>query len=865
MLRVTLANVRGHVVRLLLTCLAVTLGTAFVAGSFVLTDSIDRTFSAIFATADSTDAVVRLEGAGPSGDAAATAEGAGAGTGAQAGPDEVASLPGLPLELADDIEAVDGVERAVPALTGSAVLRGADGTAVRSGGAPALGFAWDPLDPSVRLLDGRGAESPDEVVVETTTLEQSGLALGDETVVVVNGTPFDVTVVGEATNDTPTAGAAIVLVEQDLAREQFAPTGVVPSITVTAVDGLTQEEVVDRVAPLVPDGAEVVTGQQQADETQETLATALGFITTFLLVFAGVALFVGAFIIFNTFSMLVAQRTRELALLRAIGASRGQVVRSVLGESVVVGLVGSLAGLGIGIGLAAALQQLIGGLFGLELERLPVEPRTVVATLVLGVAVTALAAVLPARRASATAPVAAMRDEQALPRGAVRLRAVLGLAVAAVGAVAMALVLTDTVDTQPLAVLGAGVTAVFLGVAAASPAVSKPVVWLVTAPFAGRAVGRLAQRNGLRNPRRTAATASALMVGLALVGAASVLSSSAAASVSDIIDDEFTGDLVVSDGGQPSIPATVADAVRDVDGVEAVLELPFTAATVDGEDGFGMAVDPATLPGLVELTTVEGSLDALGDGVWLTESRADELGAAVGDTVTVAVGNGAAAEREVLAVYEDSQLVAADVLVSDDVYAAGVDGVQAGGPGGGGGVQYVLVDVADDADLAAVEAAVADVAADFLTLSVLDADEFTSEQTAQITTVLGLIYALLGLSLVIATLGVINTLALSVVERTREIGLLRAIGLTRAQLRRTVTIESVATTVFGALLGVALGLAFGVAFQRAVADDGLEVLAVPWATMTVVLVGSAVVGVVAALLPAWRATRVDVLRAITTE
>ncbi len=833
MLKVTLANVRGHLVRLLLTGLAVMLGTAFVAGSFVLTDSIDDTFSAIFATSDSTDAVVRLA--------------------------EDTEVPGLELAVGDEIQEVDGVERVVPNLTGTAVMQGEDGTAVRSGGAPSLGFAYDPEDPTVSLVDGRGAESPDEVVVESGTLEMSGLAVGDETVVIVNGTPLDVTVVGEATVDTPTAGATIVMLEQGLATEQFAPTGLVSGFTVSGDDGVEQQTLVDDIAPLLPDGTEVVTGAQQADETQEVLSQALGFVSTFLLVFAGVALFVGAFIIFNTFSMLVAQRTRELALLRAIGASRAQVTRSVLGESLLVGLVGSIAGLGVGIALAAGLQAVLGSLFGLDLEGLPVNPRTVIATLLIGVVVTAVAAVLPARRASGIAPVAAMRDDQALPKSTVRVRAALGLGLAALGAVAMALVLTDTVTEQALAILGAGVAAVFIGVAVASPAVSKPVVWLVSAPFAGGAVGRLAQRNGLRNPRRTAATASALMIGLALVGAASVLSSSASASVSDIVDDQFAGDLVISDGGQPTVPVTVVEEVRDVDGVEAVLPLPFTPGQVDGEDGLVMSVDPQTLPGLIELTAVDGSLDELGDGVWLNETEAEDRGVGVGDTVDVQVATGQTTAREVLAVFEDSQLLAANVVVSDEVYAAATETPQETG------LQFLLIDVADDADLAAVQDDVTEVAAEYLTLSVLDADEFTSEQTAQINTVLGLLYALLGLSLVIATLGVVNTLALSVVERTREIGLLRAIGLTRGQLRRVVTIESVATTVFGALLGIALGLAFGIAFQRAIADDGLEVLAIPWLTVVVVLVGSAVVGVVAAVLPAWRATRIDTLRAITTE
>ncbi len=845
MWRVTLANVRGHVVRLLLTCLAVTLGTAFVAGSFVLTDSLDRTFSAIFSTAESTDAVVRL----PDDDdgAASTAP----------------ELPGLEIGLAEDIEDLDGVDRAVPELTGSALLQGADGTAVRSGGAPSLGFAWDPDDPAVRLLDGRGVEAADEVVVEATTLERSGHAVGDETVVIVNGTPYDVTIVGEATDDQPTAGATIVFVEQGLARETFAPTGVVQSITVTGVEGSTQEEVVATVTPVVPDGAEVVTGQQQADETQEQLREALGFVTTFLLVFAGVALFVGAFIIFNTFTMLVAQRTRELALLRAVGASRGQVVRSVLGEAVLVGVAGAAAGLGLGVGLAAALQALVASLFGLQLDGLPVQPRTVVATFVVGVVVTAVAAVLPARRASGIAPVAAMRDDQALPGTTVRARAAAGLGLAAVGAVAMALVLTDRITEDALPIHGAGVAAVFLGIAIASPAVSKPVVWLLTAPLARTAVGRLAQRNGLRNPRRTAATASALMIGVALVGAVSVLSSSATASVADIVEDELEAELVVSDGGPPTIPVRVADQVAQVDGVAAVLPLPFTPAQLGGDDALAMAVDPETLPDLATLTALEGSLDELGDGVWLSESAADDRSAAVGDRVLVRVGTGESAEREVLAIHEDSELVASDVIVSAEVYAAGTASLEA--QDGAGGVQYVLVDVEDGSDLEAVRERVTDVAAQYLTLSVLDAEEFTGEQVAQINTVLGLLYALLGLSLVIATLGVVNTLALSVVERTREIGLLRAIGLTRPQLRRTMTIESVATTVFGALLGVTLGLAFGVALQQELVDDGLEVLSVPWATVVAVLVGSAVVGVLAAVLPAWRATRIDMLRAITSD
>jgi putative ABC transport system permease protein len=416
-----------------------------------------------------------------------------------------------------------------------------------------------------------------------------------------------------------------------------------------------------------------------------------------------------------------------------------------------------------------------------------------------------------------------MRDDQALPKSAVRTRALAGLLLASAGAVAMGLVLTDVVQERPLVVLGAGVLAVFLGIAAASPAVSRPVVWLLTAPFARGSVGRLAQRNGLRNPRRTAATASALMVGLALVGAVSVLASSASSSVADVVETSSSAISSSATGASRASRPTITAQVADIDGVRSVLPLPFTPATVDGEDGFVYGLDPQTLPDLVEVTVVDGSLDTLGEGVWLPESSAEERGVGVGDSVEVQVATGVAAEREVLAVFEDSQILAADVVVSEEVYDAGTAALA----GQGQGLQLLLVDVADDADLAAVREDVTDVAADYLTLSVLDAEEFTSSQTAQINTLLGLIYALLGLSLVIATLGVINTLALSVVERTREIGLLRAIGLTRGQLRRVITIESVATTVFGAILGIVLGLGFGIALQRALEDDGLSVLAVP--------------------------------------
>ena len=449
MLRVTLAGIRGHVLRFALTVLSVMLGVAFVAGTFVLTDSLDRTFTGIFTQANSgTDVHVR------------GAEGA-------AGLDGNTLRGQLPLELTQALAGVAGVEAADPELTGSAVLIGADGIAVRRGGAPTLGFAWQDDDPVLELVAGRAPAGRDEIAVEEGTLAVAGLDVGDRTSVVVGGEVLDVTV-SASVRFGALAGSTLVLFERGIAEELFAPDGTVGSFAVRGDGTVGQEELTAAVTQVLPPGAEAVTGAVKTAEDTELIGEALGFISTFLLVFAAISLVVGAFIIVNTFSMLVAQRTREMALLRAVGAGAGQVVRMVLAEAAVIGLLGGAVGLGAGIGLAALLGVVLGS-FGLEVSGgLPVLPRTVVVSLAVGLVVTLAAAVVPALRAARIPPVAAMRDDVALPERSLRVRGGVGLLMVVGGAVALAVSLVADGSASGIGV-GVSSLVLFLGTAAAAP------------------------------------------------------------------------------------------------------------------------------------------------------------------------------------------------------------------------------------------------------------------------------------------------------------------------------------------------------------------------------------------------------------
>jgi putative ABC transport system permease protein len=844
MLRVTLKGVRSHRLRFLLTAIAVMLGVALVSGTYVLTDSIDNTFNSIIAKG-TTGADVAVRGVKTD-------------TKTFDGTDLRAPLP---IALGDQLKTVDGVTRVSPDLQGSVVLVGSKGTAVRNGGAPTLGFAYTPGDPAFTMVKGRGPENRNEVAVESSTLKIAGLKVGEKTKALVGNTPEPVTIVGEVNFDTSLAGATLVLIDPATARAEFAPDGTVQSFTLQAAPGISEQQLRDRVAAMLPANAEAVTEKTVAEETKKMIDTILGFISTFLLVFAGVSLFVGGFIIFNTFSMLVAQRTRELALLRAIGASRGQVLRVVLGEAVVLGLLGSLLGLGVGILLAAGLKALF-GTFGLEIAGgLPVHTRTVVVSLVTGTVVTALSAILPAIRASRLSPVAALRDDTAAPVGGVFRRGLIGGVFVLAGAAALipAVSAADKVN-WPLVGLGAGL--LVIGMLVAAPATTRPVIRVVAAPFVVIAgtIGRLARENSLRNPRRTATTASALMIGLALMAAVSVIASSTKASVSDLVESQLTADFVLNGGGAAQFPVTVADAVVKLPDVGSVATIGAVQATIDKKSYTAIAADARGIAENVKVDVTSGSLNGLDTGrVLISETVSKDTGWKVGTTLPAAIGTLKNQSLAVGGVFKDSQVLnGPQMIVPRELYKRAV-------PPALQGDFLVYVKAKPGADLSTLRDQLNAEVKPFLVVSVQDGSEFTNSQASQINTVLYLIYGLLALSVIIAVLGIINTLALSVFERTREIGLLRAVGMTRRQLRRMITVESVSTAVFGAVLGTILGLLLGLTVQRGLRSEGLEVLSIPWISLAVVLIAAALAGMVAAILPAWRAVRMDVLRAISAD
>jgi putative ABC transport system permease protein len=846
MLRVTLRGVTGHVLRFLLTIASVTLGVALVAGTFVLTDSINNTF----------DSIVEQGGKGVDVQVRGTETGR-----TPAGQGNQPIRRQLPLTLADTLRAVPGVQRVAPDIQGSAVLVGKNGTAVRNGGAPTLSFPFRPDDPSLRLVQGRAPTGPGEVVLESSTLKLSGLRVGDRTKAVIGGAPRDVTIVGEASFDAGLAGATVVTVDEQVARQAFAPDGKVPSFTVQATQGTSQAELRDRIAAVLPVGAQAVTGRAVIAESKQSIRDALGFINIFLLVFAAISVFVGSFIIYNTFSMLVAQRTRELALLRALGAQRRQVVGSVLGEAAIVGLLGGIVGIVVGLGLATLLKAFF-GTFGLEISGgLPVLPHTIVWSLAVGLVVTLLAALLPALRASRIAPVAAMRDEVVTtPRG-LRRRGIIGGVALVLGVVAVWAALAPADVGWGLFALGAAL--VVFGVLVAAPIAARPVVRVVTAPFVALSgtVGRIARENTLRMPRRTASTASALLIGLALVATVSVAAQSTKASVADLVDTQLKADYVLN-GGQQPIPPTVSRTVSQLPQVASLAGIGIVPIDLSGSIGAinGIAADATGLQDNVIVPTKSGSIDALSSGqVLVSDTFAKDHGLRLGQVLTGAIGTLPRTELSIGGIFARSQVLNDPaIIVPRALYERATPVAQQGD-------FLIYVKAKPGADVSQLRSTLVDTVKPYIVVSVQDGSEFTSDQASQINTLLLLIYALLALAVIIAVLGIVNTLALSIFERTREIGLLRAVGLTRGQLSRTITIEAVATALFGAVLGALLGLGLGVALQRGLRSQGLETLAIPWGTIIAVLVVAAVAGVVAAVLPAIRAVRLDVLKAIATE
>jgi putative ABC transport system permease protein len=845
-LRTTLRNLLAHKLRLALSGLAIVLGVAFVAGTMIFTDTLDKTFSDVIdsGTADVDVAAKSAFDSGPVGMGVSSAQSS------------------VPASLVDEIAGVDGVAAVAGYVQAEGIyVLDEDGEVLQSNGAPGLGVSWT-TDASLsqsEVTDGRAPERIGEVALDKSTAEKIGYEVGDRVTLLTTGPRVEATLVGtfQYGESGSTAGASMAAFDTRTAQELLLEPGRFSGVSVAAEDGVDQTVLDSSVSAAIGDAYEVRTSAEQSEAAGASLEEGIGFINTFLMVFAAVALFVGTFIILNTFSMLVAQRTRELALLRALGAARRQVTGSVLVEAFVLAVVGSTAGLAAGFGLAHGLRALMGQ-FGLELDAsLVFSAGTVAWSYAVGVLVTLVAAYLPARRAAKVAPVAAMRDEVVSTGTRTGRRNALGGAAAVTGAAALAAGLGIADGDGAGALVGLGSALLLVAAIGLSPVLATPFIRLagMLLPRIAGKTGQLARENALRNPRRTAATSSALMIGLALVSGFSILGASANASVESLIDDTVAADYVVSTGvGQPFTPE-VAEELAAVDGVSSVTQARFGAAKLDGAEEMFLAYEPDGLAQALRVDVTEGDLAGLaGDGLLVDESTAEREGWQVGDRVDFLVANGESAQLELGGIFRDNSGIGS-VLVSMDTYDA---------TGGAALDRYVYVDVDPAAGSADVRAELEQVVAAYPVVDLKDREDFKDEQKGQVQQMLTLINALLVLSVLIAVLGVVNTLALSVIERTRELGLLRAVGMSRRQLRRMVRLESVLISLYGAALGLGLGTVFGVSLVQALGDMGISVLVVPYVQLVGFLLLGAVIGVVAATFPARRAGRLEVLDAIAT-
>ncbi|MFR9724767.1 ABC transporter permease [Streptomyces sp. MS19] len=848
MLRTALRNVFAHKARLLMTTLAVLLGVAFVAGTLVFTATLSEAFerSAEDGLAD-VDVAIR-----PDDDSDAAEETPG-------------GAADLPPELLDAVAALPGVASATGDVSGFAALADKDGDLVGDGwdttGANYFaGADGSGTDTRYPLAEGRAPERDGEIAVDAKTAERTGYAVGDTARLSVDGPVREETVTGVFTTDdgAVAAGGSLVLFDTATAQELYTSDGGWTEIVVAAESGTSQDALRAAVAPLLPDDAEAVTGEQAARDQAESIEAATSGMRTALLGFAGIALFVGVFIIANTFTMLVAQRTRELALLRAVGASRRQVTRSVLVEALAVGAVAGAAGLAAGIGIAAGLRGVMSAT-GITVPDGPlvVSASSIATPLLVGVVITVLAAWLPARRAAKIPPVAAMSSLHAVPttRGLLVRNAIGALFAAAGGALVLAGIGAD--DSG--ATMGLGAALLVIGVFVLTPLLSRPVIALASPlmrPFG--VSGKLARLNAVRNPRRTAATASALMIGLTLITGMTVIADSLAKAIDRLAAESMTSDYVVSMANFAPLSPEVGSTLAEQPGVTAISGLRASPVLVadDPDVQYLTGVDGEAIPELVNVRFTAGSFDGLtGRNAVVDENMADEYGWGLGDTVDVTWEDQGTGSLTVTGVYEGNELISGIMLDSAtlDPHMSRVQDFQ---------VMLRLDAGASDAAKDRLESALGDNPA----ILVQDEEDISEDIAYLFTLMLNMLYGLLAMAVVVAVLGVINTLAMSVFERRQEIGMLRAIGLDRRSTKRMVRLESITIALFGGVLGLALGVFFGWAVGRLIGDAmSTYEMVLPWGRMAVFLLLAGLVGVLAALWPARRAARLNMLEAIKAD
>ncbi|MEV7158853.1 ABC transporter permease [Streptomyces misionensis] len=857
MLKATLRSFLAHKGRLALSALAVLLSVAFVAGSLIFSDTVSRTFDRLFA---STAADVSVQ---PKRDLVSARASGAVQTLPAALRDRVARVPGVAAARADvqvrNVVVVDRHNRSVGPTNG----------------APTLAGAWYPTRHSpVELTSGHAPRGPGEALLDADTAGRGHVRIGDTLTVQAQPGTFRVRVAGIATFTTTNSGAGLLYLDPAVAgRQLLGSPARATGISVDAAKGVPADRLRQRVvAALGADAGayDVQTAREQARSAAASLGTFLDVVKYVMLGFAGVALLVGVFLIVNTFSMLIAQRTRELGLLRALGADRRQVRRSVLTEALLLGLVGATLGLAAGIGLAFGLIRLM-GVFGTNLAaaRMVIGWGTPVAAYGVGLGVTFVAACLPARRAAAVSPMAALADAEVAAVGKpLRARGVVGALVGTAGAAALAGCAAATRTAPAAALLGVGVALTLAATVVAGPLLVRPVIRVLGGAFPALfgPVGRMSQRNALRNPRRTGATAAALMVGLALVSGMSVASASMSASFDRRIDKTLGADFTVQNANFTPFTRQIADRVAATGGTGLVVPQRLTRIALRLPDGgrveTGASAYGAGLDDVVHIDYARGgSAAALADGhLAMDATFARDHGVRPGSVLPVDFPGGRRARLTVGALTEQAST---EGFGNQGGVFFGLGTLERYAPGGQDSALYV--NAAPGTRPQDLRPRLERTLAPFPQVQLRNQTDYKKLVHDQIGVLLYLVYALLGLAIVIAVLGVVNTLALSVVERTREIGLLRAIGLGRRQLRRMIRLESVVIAVFGAVLGLALGLVWGVCMQQVLALRGLTAFAIPWGTIVAVVAGSAVVGIVAALLPALRASRMNVLAAIAHE
>ncbi|WP_371670956.1 FtsX-like permease family protein [Streptomyces sp. NBC_00289] len=856
-LKTSMRNFFAHKGRMALSAVAVMLSVAFVCGTLVFTDTMGTTFDKLFA-ATSSDVTVSAKGASDTGE---TTSGNG-------------KPPVMPAAVLDTVRKADGVKSAEGTVfsTSVTVVDADKDNLSPSSGAPTIVGSWNGNDArTMKITSGTAPEGSGQIMIDADTADKHHLGLGDEIGVISAVGTHTAKISGIATFTVTNPGAAIFYLDTGTAqRTLVGESGVYTNVNVTAAAGVTDAVLKKNVAAEIGTGYKVQTAKETADANQQDVEGFMNVMKYAMLGFAGIAFLVGIFLIINTFSMLVAQRTREIGLMRAIGSSRKQVNRSVLAEALLLGFFGSVLGVGAGVGIAIGLMKLM-GMTGMNLstDDLTVAWTTPVVGLVLGIVVTVLAAYLPARRAGKVSPMAALRDAGA-PAGAKAgwIRGVLGTVLTVGGGFGLYVATTADTASEGSMWLGLGVVLSLIGFVVIGPLLAGGVVRVLGAVLlrAFGPVGRMAERNALRNPRRTGATGAALMIGLALVACLSVVGSSMVASATGQLDKTVGTDFIIqSDSGQV-ITSQAVKAVKSTKGLERVTEYKVLDADLTTPDGKTSksetinAADPTYAQDL-RTETVRGELaDAYRpDSMSVFEGFAEKHDIRIGSKVGVAFKDGTKASLTVRAITSD------DAVIDKGAMYASITTVSKYVPADRMPLDVLVFATAKDGQQDAAYTSLKSALHDYPQYTVRDQTDYKEALKDQIGQLLNMIYGLLALAIIVAVLGVVNTLALSVVERTREIGLMRAIGLSRRQLRRMIRMESVVIALFGALLGLGLGMGWGATAQKLLALEGLTVLDIPWPTIIGVFIGSAFVGLFAALVPAFRAGRMNVLNAIATE